>query len=47
MKDRVKVVVDTGLDFAVMITKESCAEMGLMIDSEVFVTFKTTSVQVY
>ena len=47
IKEQVKVVVDVGLDFAAIITKESCAEMRLMIGSEVFLTFKTSSVQVY
>jgi len=47
IKDHVKVVVDAGLDFAVMITKESCTEMALMIGSEVFLTFKASSVHVY
>jgi tungstate transport system ATP-binding protein len=47
IKDQVKVVVEAGLDFTVMITRESCTKMGLMIGSEVFVTFKTSSVQVY
>jgi len=47
IKEQVKVVVDAGLDFTVMVTKESCVEMALMIGSEVFVTFKASSVQVY
>lgn len=47
LKDQIKVVVDIGLDFAVMVTKESCAEIGLTIGSQVFVTFKSSSVQVY
>jgi len=47
LKAQIKVVVDIGLDFAVIITKESCAEMGLTIGSQVFVTFKSSSVQVY
>ena len=47
IKDQIKVVVDAGLDFAVMITRESSIEMGLMIGSEVFITFKASSVQVY
>ena len=47
IKDQVKVVVEAGLDFAVMITKESCTEMALMIGSEVFLTFKASSVRVY
>jgi len=47
IKEQIKVVVNVGLDFAAIITKESCAEMKLMIGSEVFLTFKTSSVQVY
>jgi tungstate transport system ATP-binding protein len=47
IKDLIKVVVDTGLDFAVILTKESYSEMGLTIGKEVFVTFKTSSVSVY
>jgi len=47
VKEQIKVVVDAGLDFTVMITKESCIEMGLMIGTEIFITFKTSSVQVY
>jgi len=47
IKDQVKVVVDAGLDFAVMVTKGSCTEMALMIGSEVFLTFKASSVHVY
>lgn len=47
IKDQVKVVVDAGLDFIVMITKESCTEMALMIGSEVSVAFKASSVHVY
>ncbi|HUU39426.1 MAG TPA: ABC transporter ATP-binding protein [Desulfatiglandales bacterium] len=46
-KDQIKVIVDTGLDFTVMITKESYVDMALMIGSEVFITFKSSSVQVY
>jgi len=47
IKNQIKIVVDAGLDFAVMITRESCTEMGLMVGSEIFVTFKTSSVRVY
>jgi molybdate/tungstate transport system ATP-binding protein len=47
IKGQVRVVVDAGLDFAAMITKESCTEMALMIGAEVFLTFKASSVHVY
>jgi len=47
IKSQIKVVVDTGLEFSIIITKESCHDMRLTIGKEVFVTFKTSSVQVY
>ena len=43
----VKVSVDTGVEFTALITKASLEEMRLSVGSEVFVTFKTTSVRVF
>ena len=43
----VKASVDTGVEFKALITKASLEEMRLSVGSEVFVTFKTTSVRVF
>lgn len=45
--ERVRLSVDTGVEFIALITKRSFQEMGLNIDSRVYLTFKTSSVKVY
>jgi len=42
----VKLVVDAGPHFSVLITDASRCEMGLEFGSEVFLTFKATAVRV-
>jgi len=42
----VKLKVDVGKFFTVQITKRSFNEMGLNLNTEVFITFKASSVQV-
>lgn len=44
--DTVKLKIDAGKDFVVKITKRSFKEMQLNIGSEVFLTFKATSVRI-
>ena len=41
-----KLTVDVGKPFVVQITKQSFNEMQLNLDSDVFITFKASSVQV-
>ena len=45
--ERVRLSVDTGVKFVTLITKKSFQEMGLNIDSRVYLTFKTSSIKVY
>jgi molybdate/tungstate transport system ATP-binding protein len=42
----VRLKVDVGKTFTVQITKRSFGEMGLNLNSEVFLTFKASSVQI-
>jgi molybdopterin-binding protein len=43
----VKVAVDTGQSFEVLITEKSLKELGLQEKTEVYITFKATAVQVF
>jgi molybdopterin-binding protein len=43
----VKLKVDVGKEFSVQITKRSFSEMGLNLNSEVYLAFKASSVQVF
>ena len=45
--EKVRLSVDTGVEFVALITKKSFQEMGLNIDSRVYLTFKTSSIKVY
>jgi molybdopterin-binding protein len=42
-----RVSVDCGLSFAVSITRESCVDMDLSIDKEVFLVFKAQNVNLF
>ena len=45
--ERVRLRINTGVEFVALLTKRSFQEMGLNIDSRVYLTFKTSSVKVY
>jgi tungstate transport system ATP-binding protein len=44
---KVRLYIDTGVEFVAVITRESFQEMGLNISSQVYLTFKTSAVKVY
>jgi len=44
---KVRLYINTGVEFVALITKRSFQDMGLNIDSQVYLTFKTSAIKVY
>lgn len=44
---KVRLYINTGVEFITLITKRSFQDMGLNIDSQVYLTFKTAAIKVY